>query len=980
MISRQRFPEAEKVCREQIAASGEGTAAHAEILDLLVESAWRQAAGQPADAESLALAAVELRSALHGASSLEGANALGALGRTQRNAANLAGARGTLGRAIAIRERNEGHASLALAEDLLALATVERRSNNVELCVMLQERVLAIRKSLLPPRHRDIARAQANLAVAYSSANRRGEARRTFQAALASFDATSPTDSVGLGQCLVLFSSTLLNLNDAKAAHPIALRALDLTSRLVPPDHPRLRDCEATIGYVESGLGRPHGAIFHLSTALAMLDRGSPRDDETRARMLLNLGDGYRDIGKADSAIAIYRVAGRIYRDRLTDRALEAEAWWREGVGHLQRGELAIADSLLSTALDRRTTVAPPEFEAVFGNRFDLAQVKLLSGKTAQAIDLSVQATLGAARAASADIAALTEVEAIARITQRSLDCSYALSGLCVQQDSATVAMVWDAVARTRALTLEELATRRRRAAASGDTVFAALMIRRAILARELSEGYSSRGNGQLIRDRLEDIKRRREEVETSLAARNAGFERDFARSEVGYREFTNGLSSGEALVGFVRFRDWVPAKAAAALTKAGRSGGDGLAAAYEATVARYSAFILLGGQGYPRFVPLGDADRIDLLARNWRRLMGSAGEGGGSNGRARQAGDALRKAIWDPLLGALGGARTALVIPDGELHMVNIAALPTGPGRYLVEAYPTVHMLTSERDIPLLLTPSRSGEGLLAVGGVDFDRRNSPPGSETVVLSRHGDADERRGMRECDPDRRSQLGPLPGTLAEARQAVDRWAETFPREPTALLSGPDATESAVLTRASTARALHLATHGFFTRDCTDHPQGTAPGRPPGLAEESLLRSGIALAGANDRAHPAANGDDGILTAEEIATSDLSSLDWVVLSACESGVGEVASREGVYGLRRAFAVAGAKSLVTSLWEVDDLATKRWMRHLYDARFTDGLPVAEAMRSASMRFLEEQRARGRPTSPDAWGAFIATGAWR
>jgi CHAT domain-containing protein len=137
---------------------------------------------------------------------------------------------------------------------------------------------------------------------------------------------------------------------------------------------------------------------------------------------------------------------------------------------------------------------------------------------------------------------------------------------------------------------------------------------------------------------------------------------------------------------------------------------------------------------------------------------------------------------------------------------------------------------------------------------------------------------------------------------------------------------------------------------------------------------------VALAGCNARGQSPAGEDDGILTSEEIATSDFSSVDWIVLSACESGVGDLEPGEGVYGLRRSLAIAGAKTAIMSLWKVGDIAAQRWMRHLYKARFDEKLTVAEAVRAASLRMLKEQRARGQSTSPSIWGAFIATGAWR
>jgi CHAT domain-containing protein len=149
---------------------------------------------------------------------------------------------------------------------------------------------------------------------------------------------------------------------------------------------------------------------------------------------------------------------------------------------------------------------------------------------------------------------------------------------------------------------------------------------------------------------------------------------------------------------------------------------------------------------------------------------------------------------------------------------------------------------------------------------------------------------------------------------------------------------------------------------------------------PTTMKSPLLLSGLALAGANRRADASADLDDGVLTAEEIAGLDLSAAEWVVLSACETGAGIVEAGEGVVGLRRAFEIAGAGTLIMSLWSVNDDATREWMEALYETRFVKGLATAEAVRAASLETLARRRERGESTSPFYWAAFVASGVSR
>jgi CHAT domain-containing protein len=156
--------------------------------------------------------------------------------------------------------------------------------------------------------------------------------------------------------------------------------------------------------------------------------------------------------------------------------------------------------------------------------------------------------------------------------------------------------------------------------------------------------------------------------------------------------------------------------------------------------------------------------------------------------------------------------------------------------------------------------------------------------------------------------------------------------------------------------------------------------GGLAGAPPRPTENPLLLSGLALAGANRRASASADGDDGILTAEEVAGLDLSGVEWAVLSACDTGVGEIAAGEGVFGLRRAFQIAGARSVIMSLWSVEDQSTRAWMRALYEGRFDRNRSTADAAHEASLAILRDRRSKGLSTHPFYWAAFVVAGDWR
>lgn len=247
----------------------------------------------------------------------------------------------------------------------------------------------------------------------------------------------------------------------------------------------------------------------------------------------------------------------------------------------------------------------------------------------------------------------------------------------------------------------------------------------------------------------------------------------------------------------------------------------------------------------------------------------------------------------------------------------------------------------------------------------------------------------------------------LPASRREALTVASLWQQ-YGRSDDAndgdsrVLLGADATEGAFKKLGPGRRILHVATHGFFLSDncasavegtrsvgglvqagstvaANPNPAGTMPGRAT-LPQNPLLLSGLAMAGANRHAASRPAEEDGILTAEEVAALNLDGVEWAVLSACDTGLGAVAAGEGVFGLRRAFQIAGVHTVIMSLWSVDDRATQQWMEALYRARLGQHLDTADSVRQASLTLLRERRVKSQNTNPFFWAGFVAAGNWR
>lgn len=217
----------------------------------------------------------------------------------------------------------------------------------------------------------------------------------------------------------------------------------------------------------------------------------------------------------------------------------------------------------------------------------------------------------------------------------------------------------------------------------------------------------------------------------------------------------------------------------------------------------------------------------------------------------------------------------------------------------------------------------------------------------------------------------------LPGTAAEA-EAI---APLFP--DATVLTGNQATEN-TLKAVDAPRILHIATHGFFFDDVRLAPNSNSlasssfsnitpqSSRTTPLVENPLLRSGLVLAGFNNRKSGA---EDGVLTALEAANLDLKGTQLVVLSACDTGLGDIANGEGVYGLRRSFAIAGAESQLMSLWRVSDEGTQVLMARYYE-KLKQGMGRSEALRAVQLELLDDPNYN----HPYYWASFILAGDWK
>ncbi|MCU0549302.1 MAG: CHAT domain-containing protein [Leptolyngbya sp. Prado105] len=357
----------------------------------------------------------------------------------------------------------------------------------------------------------------------------------------------------------------------------------------------------------------------------------------------------------------------------------------------------------------------------------------------------------------------------------------------------------------------------------------------------------------------------------------------------------------------------------------------------------RYAAY-LLSSTGAAQTFDLGNASEIDSLLVQFRQKLDDKLS---DVAQLKAVAQKLEAKLTRPIRTKLGNTQRLFLSPDDQLNLLPFDALVDETDRYLVETY-DISYLSSGRDLIQLkyLQSDRPQQNALIIADPDFSSRPS------TAASRRSSG---LNLLECC-DR------LSSTAEEAKILQ----QILPKAT--VLTRQQATKAAIQ-QAKAPSILHIATHGFFLPDQVPplYAQAIAPASS---VENPMLRSGLALAGFD----PKSNQFEGALSALEVQTLNLRGTELVVLSACQTGVGEIKNGEGVYGLRRAFILAGAKSLVLSLWNVDDQATYSLMSSYYN-RLLQGESRSIALQETQRTMLKS----GRFSHPHYWAGFFHSGDW-
>ncbi|GBE92964.1 kinesin [Nostoc cycadae WK-1] len=834
--------------------------------------------------------------------------------------------------------------ALKLDEQALKLYQEGKYSTGIPLA----KRALAIYEMVLGKENLDVATSLNNLAALYRAQGNYQQAEPLYLRSLAILEKVlgkeNPHVATSLNNLALLYQFQ----GNYQQAEPLYLRAIAIIEKTLGKEHSHVASSLNNLAELYRLQGNYQQAEPLYLRSLAIYEKALGKEHPHIAISLNNLANMYESQGKYQQAEPLYLRALAIYEKVLGKEhpyvatSLNNLALLYRVQGNYQQAEplylraLAITEKILSNV--------HPNTATRLSNLAGLYQAK---GDITRAIDF-LHRGLEIERQNLNLIFAVGSEQRKQSYIETFLGTTYATVSLSLQEarnQKTAASLALTTVLRRKGLVLDAVADSIQilRAQLEKNPENQKLFVQWLQIQQQLSALVFSDSEQQTpnLKTQLEQLEAQKEKLEAAISAKSDAFRQQTQPIELAAIQAK--IPQDAALVEIVQYQPY-NVKAKTDAQKWGKP--------------RY-AVAVLRSSGEPKWLDLGEASEIDSLAIDFRAALAT---GRTFNKLART----LDEKLIAPIRPLLGNARHLLISPDGQLTLIPFEALKDEQDKFLIGRY-AFSYLTSGRDLLRFKSSNNNASAPVVLADIDYNNQTQTVGSAKAS-----------GVRGSQNRRSSDLvnlefGSLPATKDEAAGIK----KVLPNAK--LLLGKDATEKAVKQLQSPS-ILHLATHGFFITDIEQNLNASpdlelTPRQPKILeVENPLLRSGLALAGANKRNQVKTGNDDGVLTALEVAGLDLRSNQLVVLSACDTGKGDVKVGDGVYGLRRALVIAGSQTQVLSLWLVDDAATKDLMVKYYQ-NLKAGKGRHDALRAAQLELLNSQEYN----EPQYWAAFVPSGNW-
>jgi CHAT domain-containing protein/Tfp pilus assembly protein PilF len=882
------------------------------------------------------------------------------LGRLYRDEGRLAEAEYLLRVTLEHRQKALGPVHRDLAQTIYDLSTVYAEEGKYALAESLSDAALAMRRRTLGEHHDEYAESLLQRAALYARAGDLLRAEQLDKDAVAVMEATYGPSHRSVVHALGSLSSTYVGSGNYRKAEPLLKRALDIYENLYGPNYPGLVGPLTSLGNLYLAKEDVAAAQQPLERAFTLQSRIFGSDHVRVAGLMMLLGSVYAHRDRAAEAEELFKTSLQI-RERFYGPNHPAVAAVLHELGRFYRehGRFDAALPFDQRALTIDEAALGGDHPTIATLLQELGALRYAQGNPQEAEPLFERALKNVDRQFKKHFAYMSEKERLAFLDKVSsiypLFFSFCFSYR--DQDAALIGGMYDVVLKQRNLIGQSVTALLAAIEDSGDAKAQQILhdsvAKKSELAAMLNVETHDRDEWKKTIAKLEEESN---QLERQLAERSGVFASQSRLANVGWRDVQQALGPGEAAVELVHFRSHDVRKLS--------------------DKQLYVALVLRKDWAAPKLVFIGEAGELEAtVSSDYRQRIGP------NPVPALPDAHTLYQAFWSPLADALGDAKRIYLAPDGIFTQLSLGMIESPEGRMLMEDY-DLSIVSTSRDL-LLDFPRKAQNTAVLVGNPKFDldeagyaaalKHLDEPAKLLLAANIPGNVSRDAGSGNC-PSGGGILCPLPATdmeisLVEELLSQRGWHPQVFRGPAALEESIKGIQH--------PRVLHIATHGFFLPEQQVRSVSSEAANP--TIEDPMLRSGLYFAGADrtlSGVSPSRDRDDGVLTASEAAGLHLRGTELVVLSACDTGLGEVKAGEGVFGLRRALQEAGAQSILMSMWSVPDRETSELMKLFYE-KWLGGEEKHEALRKAELEEREVVRQRYGMDIPFYWGAFVLVG---
>ncbi|MBK9963069.1 MAG: tetratricopeptide repeat protein [Saprospiraceae bacterium] len=854
----------------------------------------------------------------------------------------------------AIQEKALGKEHPDYAKSLNNLALLYFDMGQYEKAEPLNLESKAIREKALGKEHPDYAKSLNNLALLYFDMGQYEKAEPLYLESK-----TIQEKALGKGHpdnaiCLNNLASLYFDMGLYEKAEPLYLESKAIREKALGKEHPDYGGSMGDLGNLYSDMGKYEKAEPYYLESKAIREKAQGKEHPDYAICLNNLAILYFDMGIYEKAEPLYLEAKAI-REKALGKEHPDYAQSMSNLGNLysDMGQYEKAEPLILEAKAVQEKALGKEHPDYALNVNYLAGLFENMGQYEKAEPLFLELSTTTKLLTERAMRHLSEKELNDYLNRFSgyqgqilsfsqLTNSKILTPACYDNSLFYKGFLLSASNQVKNLALSDSTTTEK---------YNLLKSYGRRLATEYSKPINERDSIKVA-----TLEEKANDLEKALTRTVAGYGE--AMRQVNWKEVQRNLAAGEAAAEFVHYRF------------AGKQQSDST---------MYAALLLLSGVQQPIFIPLFEEKSLDSLL-NYKSdrkadyvngLYTLADRGAVAIEAPKKS---LYEILWQPLEKELTGIKTIYFSPSGLLHRINLDAIPISETETLADKYKLIE-LNSTRQLVLPTQIKIKNSDAVLYGGIQFEQDSSFKNSEPLLATRtrgelsfnYIDSTLRGGTWNYLAGTEREVNAIEKLILAAGMKVNlKKAIRLQKNPSKNIGANNA---------GSPRILHIATHGYFFPD----PKSIA--KTSGLSGEQesvfkisdhpMLRSGLIMAGGNTTwqgKQTLEEREDGILTAYEISQMNLSNTELVVLSACETGLGEIQGNEGVYGLQRAFKIAGAKYLIMSLWQVPDKQTSLLMTTFYKKWLEDKMTIPDAFHAAQ----KELREIG--LDPYQWAGFV------